>query len=187
MADLVAGPAAEPLTRAEAKAYLRIDHTDEDALLDALVTAARRRVEVETGRALMEQTWRFSLDAWPLRGIIPAPLSPVRQIVSATVAAADGTPVALPAGALALVGDRAPALFRVEPARVSAPLARHGGIVITFTAGYGPGAADVPADLVQAVRLLAAHFYEHRDGPGDTSALPAAARALMAPYRVVRL
>ena len=70
---------------------------------------------------------------------------------------------------------------------MSAPLVRHGGIVITFTAGYGPAAADVPADLVQAVRLLAAHFYEHRDGPGDTSALPAAARVLLAPYRVVRL
>ena len=187
MAELLSGPAAEPLTRAEAKAFLRVDGEAEDALLDALIAAARRHVEAETGRILMDQTWRFSLDRWPLRGVIPAPVAPVRTILEATVAAADGTPVALPEGALTLVGDRAPALVRVESARVSAPLVSHGGIVITLLAGYGADADDVPADLVQAVRLMLAHLYEHRDGPGEATALPAAARALIAPYRVVRL
>lgn len=187
MAELLSGPAAEPLTRAEAKAYLRIDTDAEDALLDALITAARRRVEVETGRALMVQTWRFSLDQWPLRGIVPAPVAPVREILSATVEALDGSAIPVPAGALTLVSDRAPALIRVDGTQVAAPARAHGGIVITFAAGYGAEAADVPADLIQAVRLIVAHFYEHRDGPGDATALPAAALALMAPYRVVRL
>ncbi|MFS8039226.1 hypothetical protein ACI7BZ_20075 [Xanthobacter sp. AM11] len=187
MAELLAGPAAEPLTRAEAKAFLRIDHAADDALIDALVMAARRRVEVETGRALMTQSWRFRLDAWPLRGLVPTPLSPVREILGATVAAADGSAVALPAGALVLLADRAPALIRVDRALAPAPACPHGGIVISIAAGYGPLAADVPADLVQAVRLLLAHFHEHRDGPGEATRLPAAAIALMAPYRVVRL
>jgi len=187
MAELLSGPAAEPLTRAEAKAFLRVETDAEDTLIDALIAAARRHVEAESGRILMDQTWRFSLDRWPLRGIIPAPVAPVRTILEVTVAAADGTPVALPEGVLALVGDRAPALIRVSPAQVWAPLVSHGGIVITLAAGYGPLADDVPADLVQAVRLMLAHLYEHRDGPGDATALPAAARALIAPYRVVRL
>ncbi|QRG04830.1 phage head-tail connector protein [Xanthobacter dioxanivorans] len=187
MADLLAGPAAEPLTRAEAKAYLRIDGEAEDALLDALIPAARRLVEVETGRALIDQTWRFSRDAWPLRGIIPAPVSPVREILDATVETLDGSAVPVPAGTLTLVSDRAPALIRVDRAVAPAPARPHGGIVITVKAGYGPDAADVPADLIQAVRLVVAHFYEHRDGPGAATQLPAAALALMAPYRVVRL
>lgn len=187
MAELLAGPAAEPLTRAEAKAYLRIDHDAEDALIDALVAAARRLVEAATGRALMDQTWRLTLDAWPLRGIIPAPVSPVRAILSAAVLAADGTPVPLPEGALTLQSGRAPALLRVDPALVPAPAVRRDGIVVTLKAGYGPDAASVPADLVQAVRLAVAHFHEHRDGPGAATALPDAALALMAPYRVVRL
>ncbi|MEP9352050.1 hypothetical protein ABLE93_00475 [Xanthobacter sp. KR7-65] len=187
MAELLSGPSAEPLTRDAAKAFLRLDGDAEDALVDALVVAARRYVEADTGRILMEQTWRFSLDRWPLRGIIPAPVSPVREILTATVAAADGTPMALPADALALMADRAPALIRVDPARVAAPQVTHGGIVITLKAGYGVAAADVPADLVQAVRLMLAHLFEHRDGPGDATALPAAVRALVAPHRVVRL
>lgn len=187
MAELLSGPAAEPLTRAEAKAFLRVETDAEDPLIDALIAAARRHVEAESGRILMDQTWRVSLDRWPLRGVIPAPVAPVRTILEATVAAADGTPVALPEGALALVGDRAPALIRVSPAQVSAPLVSHGGIVITLLADYGADASGVPADLVQAVRLMLAHLYEHRDGPGDATALPAAVRALIAPYRVVRL
>lgn len=187
MAELLAGPAAEPLTRAEAKAYLRIDHDAEDALIDALIAAARRLVEAATGRALIDQTWRLTLDAWPLRGIIAAPVAPVREILSASVLAADGTPVPLPAGALTLQSDRAPALLRVDPLLAPAPAVPRAGIVVTLKAGYGPDAASVPADLVQAVRLAVAHFFEHRDGPGEATALPAAALALMAPYRVVRL
>lgn len=187
MAELLAGPAAEPLTRAEAKAYLRVDHDAEDMLIDALIAAARRLVEAACGRALMDQTWRMTLDAWPLRGVIPAPVAPVQQILSATVLAADGTPVPLPDGALTLQSDRAPALLRVDPLGILQPAVPRAGIAVTLLAGYGPDAAHVPADLVQAVRLGVTHFYEHRDGPGEATALPAAALALMAPYRVVRL
>lgn len=186
MAERVSGPAVEPLTRAEAKAFLRLDTDAEDTLLDALVPAARRLVEAQTGRVLIAQTWRFSLDAWPLRGIVAVPVAPVRAILSATVATASGT-VAAPADALALVADRAPALIRVDRSRAPVPAVPRGGIVITVEAGYGPDAADVPADLVQAVRLAVAHFFEHRDGPGADTALPAAVLALLAPYRVVRL
>lgn len=184
MAELLAGPAAEPLTRAEAKAFLRIDHEAEDSLVDALIAAARRTVEAATGRALLEQTWRFSREGWPLSGVIVAPVAPVRAILSAVVTLPDGSAAAVPEGALALKADRAPALIHVAAGRVPAP--GPGGIAITIRAGYG-AAADVPADLVEAVRLVLAHFYEFRDGSGAAQALPATVTALLAPYRLVRL
>ena len=34
--------------------------------------------------------------------------------------------------------------------------------MIAFTAGFGPDWAHVPADLAQAVMLLAAYYYEYR-------------------------
>lgn len=186
MPEPLAGPAAEPLTRAEAKAFLRIDHDAEDALLDALIPAARRLVEAASGRILVDQEFALSRDAWPASGVIALPVAPVSALLSATVTDAAGAEVAVPDGALTLKGERAPALIHVDRARVPAPGPRHDGIRIAIRAGYG-AAADVPADLLQAVRLAMAHFYELRDGAGAATELPAAVMALIAPYRVVRL
>ncbi|MGQ3675619.1 head-tail connector protein [Xanthobacter sp. TB0139] len=183
MAELLVGPAAEPLTRAEAKDFLRLDHDDEDVLVDALITTARSWVESQTGRALMVQSWRFVRDAWPLSHLIIAPLGPVRRIISASVRRADGTVLELPEGALR-PGEGA--LIHVDLAQVPQPVGK-GGISISYEAGYGTQVADIPAELVQAVRLLVAHFHEHREGAGDATRLPEAVLALLAPYRLVRL
>src|SRR5690348_5785828 len=58
---LIAGPGEEPVSLAEAKAFARVDGSDEDALVSALIAAARLHVESLTGRALVTQTWRLVL------------------------------------------------------------------------------------------------------------------------------
>jgi uncharacterized phiE125 gp8 family phage protein len=65
------------------------------------------------------------------------------------------------------------------------------GIELDVSAGYGAAAIDVPEPLRQAIRLLAAHWYENRGvvALGQTSAvtLPVSVPALLAPYRMVAL
>ena len=56
-------PGAEPVTLAEAKDHLRLQHASEDELLAGLIRAAREDVERATGMALIDQTWRLALDA----------------------------------------------------------------------------------------------------------------------------
>ena len=83
-------PAVEPITLAEAKAHLRIAHDSEDDLLSGLIRAARQEVEQATGSALIEQSWRLVLDAWPEGNVVQLKRSPVRQVLSVTVFDADG-------------------------------------------------------------------------------------------------
>ena len=187
MTERISGPALEPLTLGEAKAFLRIDTDAEDALMSALIAAARRVVEAATGRALLAQSWRIVRDAWPPSGVFALPVAPVRALLAARVRAADGTAQELDLTLLRLVTARTPALVHLDPAQMPQPGARWAGIEIEVSAGYGELAADVPEDLIQAVRLVLAHFHEHRDAQGDTVRLPATVAALLAPYKLVRL
>jgi len=59
-------------------------------------------------------------------------------------------------------------------------------VEIAFTAGFGPDWQDSPADLRQAVLLLAAQFYEGRD-TGTAAGLDHGVAALLARWRDLRL
>ncbi len=132
---LIIGPGEEPLTLADAKAWCRIDATDEDALLTALIAAARLHVEALTGRALITQTWRLVLHH--AARLVELPVVPALALVVA------------PDGAV-LQGDCVLLLAPVDE------------LTLDYTAGYGD-AADVPPDLKQAVLQLVAYWYENRD------------------------
>ena len=60
---LLSGPVGEPLSLAEAKSWLRVDGSDEDALIQSLISSARKAVEAATNRLLITQQWRVTLDA----------------------------------------------------------------------------------------------------------------------------
>ena len=184
---LLAGPASEPLTLAEAKEFLRVDHDAEDALITSMIVAARATVETLTRRALIDQSWRLVRDAWPASGLVPLPISPLRSLDAVALIDGDGDEVAVPLGGFLIDTARLPGLIRVDRTAVPAPLRPLAGIALDITAGHGPDAADVPAPLIEAVRLVLAHFYEHRDETGAAGGFPAALGVLVAPYRVTRL
>jgi len=56
----------------------------------------------------------------------------------------------------------------------------------SFDAGYGSAPEDVPMQLRQAVLLLLAQHYEHRDEALNRP-VPMLVDALLMPYRTVRL
>ena len=91
-AALITGPAVEPVSLADAKAHLRVDSTDEDALLTAAIVSARVHVESATRRALIEQAWRIYLDAWPRKRIVRVPVAPLISVDAVTVYDSAGDP-----------------------------------------------------------------------------------------------
>ncbi len=182
---LLTPPAVEPLTLAEAKSWLRLETTDEDATVAALIPAARQAVEAASGRRLISQGWRITLDAWPETTVVRLPLAPLAAVTVVRVLAADGTATVLATSAYgADLAGSPPRLLLLAPPPPPGRIAA--GIEIDVTAGYGPLATDVPAPLRQAVRLLIGHWFEAR-GDRANRPIPADMQALVAPFRPGRL
>jgi uncharacterized phiE125 gp8 family phage protein len=187
---LLTPPAVEPVTPAEAKAYLRVEHSDDDAVIGALIAGARSHIEAQTRRALITQTWRLIRDAWPGDGRIPVVPSPLRQITAARVYRLDGTTQALDLQAFVSDLGATPAIVSFLSWSVPAPGRTTAGIEIDVEVGYGGGPSNVPEPLRQAIKLLLAHWYENRGliAVGQSVAvLPTAVAALLAPFRVLSL
>ena len=65
---LRSGPTVEPITLTDAKLQVRQSETFDDALIQALISAARQFAETVTRRAFMAQRWTYLLDQFPRPG-----------------------------------------------------------------------------------------------------------------------
>jgi uncharacterized phiE125 gp8 family phage protein len=187
---MTAAPATEPISLAEAKAHLRVDATDEDALIGSLISAGRLLVERTMGLALITQGWSYYLDHWPQSCCISLPLAPVQAVSAVTLYDADDAPTVFDAGSYAVDVMSEPARSVLQGATPSVATRVFNGFKVAFTAGFGDAAEDVPAPIRHAVTLLVAHWFERREpvvlGAGPQE-VPATVAGLLQPYRRVRL
>lgn len=181
-------PASEPVTLAQARAFLKLDDTSEDELLGSLITAARLMVEAASGRILIDQSWRLVFDRWPADGAIRLPLSPVSAISAARVYDVLGVAQPVAEGSLVLDAACDPPVMRTVGELPEIGRQR-GAIEIDLVAGFGQQPDGVPAPLRQAVLRLAARWFEQRGDVAsrDAEALPKDIALLIAPYRRARL
>lgn len=211
--ELVTAPATEPITVAEAKAFLHVSSSAEDSLVTALIVAARRYVENYTKRALITQTWRLWLDQFPIeprtggemwdgvreepisfsyqaKRFIEIPKAPVSAVSSISTFDDDDTETTYASSNY--IVDTVSQLPRVVLKTGSTwpvDLRPANAIKITFTAGYGAASA-VPDDIKQAMYLLIGHWFENRQAvlTGTISAeIEHSVQALLQPYRIMRL
>jgi uncharacterized phiE125 gp8 family phage protein len=172
-------PADPVVDVAAAKEHLRVDHPDQDDMIEALVAAAQATIEGPTGIgvAIGPSSWRLSLDAFPAE--IRIPLGPVRAISAITYVDASGGVQTLDAANYTADLDARPA--RIAPAFGKAwPATREtlGAVKILFSAG-----PDVPAkDLVHAIKLLVGHYYANPEAVAANTLmkLPLGVEALLA-------
>jgi uncharacterized phiE125 gp8 family phage protein len=184
---LLSGPAVEPVALEEAKAWLRVEHDDDDDVFAALIAGARVHVEAQTRRALITQSWRLVRDAWPQNGRMPILPVPLRALTAARVYRLDGSAQALDPAGFVLDKASAPAVLTSASGLLPAPGRVVGGIELDVEVGYGADPADVPEPLRQAIRFLVAHWYENRGVVNGQVVMPLSVTALIAPYRTVSL
>ena len=184
---LLAGPAQEPVSLGQAKAFLKVDDGAEDGLITTLIGAARMHVEGVTGRALLAQSWRLVLDNWPVDRSVRLPVTPFMGITEITAYDAAGGAHPVPLAQFLSAPDRL-----LLPAHVGGmpPLRERQGIEIDYVVGFGTEPEDVPADLRQAMLALVAYWFEHRDAvivAGSGAVVPSGFDRLVGGHKRVRL
>lgn len=182
---IITPPASEPVSLAEAKLFLRVDHNVEDELIATLIVAAREAVEAGCGRALITRRVRESLDIWRRDAVGGAVLGlgPVSNVIAVRLLADNGSQSVIDPERYRLDGGRdRPRL--VFASGVPATLRSAGGVEIEYDAGFAEEAADLPVALRIATLQIVATLYETR--LGDTP-IPEAVRALMRPFAPARL
>ncbi|VCU58860.1 Gene Transfer Agent (GTA) ORFG06 [Tritonibacter mobilis] len=172
------------------KAHLRLgtgfgEEALQDAVLLAFLRASLAAIEARTNKALLTRDYEWRLNAWPR--VVELPVAPVSTVSQVALVDQTGAETEVPVAAYALAPDaHAP---RLTPrAAVWPMMPSGGGAVIRFTAGMAATWDALPADLAQAVMLLAAHYYEYRD---DTSlhagCMPFGVASLLDRHRMPRL
>lgn len=183
-ATLIAGPLVEPVSIGEVRSWLRVDNAEDDVQIATLIAAARLAIERATRLALISQTWRITLDRWPKDGVLHIPLAPFQSLVSFVTYDASRTATSVSSSAYTLDSAPLSPRIRLEAALLQPGLAM-AGVELQVVVGFGPDGASVPAPLRQAIKQLVANGFEHRGD--DIGRMPEDVRALIAPYRRMRL
>ncbi|MBE0414654.1 head-tail connector protein [Yoonia sp.] len=177
---------------AQLKDHMRLgsgfaDDSLQDPVLHSYLRAAMAAIEARTGKILIAREFEWTLTKWRDNRRQPLPVAPVSAIIGVTLLDRDGGETLVdPAGWVLDPDNQRPGLATTGACLPAVPL--HGAVQIGLLAGYGPEWDDLPADLAQAVMLLAAHFYEYRhDVSQGAPAMPFGVAALIDRHRTVRL
>lgn len=183
------GPSAEPLTVAELKSRLRIDHSSEDTLIEALGKAARELIEGWTGCRMMTRTEYLYLDSFPPCDGIVIPVAPVTAVASVKVYDEDNVATTMDTAdyMVDLNGPVAKVLLKSEASwpTIDAEERVANAVEVAFTSGYASSGA-VPERLKTALHLLTGHLYENREAttPLELHELPLGLQAVIQPFVV---
>jgi uncharacterized phiE125 gp8 family phage protein len=164
---------------AEVRAYVRVDAGVDDNILAACAVAAVEHAEQFTRQILIRRGAKDIVTTGSGWQILQA--MPVQSVVSVTGIPAEGARFAMAASAWeAKISSRGEAYFRVLQPGIA------GRAEVSLIAGLSANWAALPESLRLGLLRLAAYFYNNRDA-GDDVGPPAAAMALLLPFRRMQL
>jgi uncharacterized phiE125 gp8 family phage protein len=160
---LITAATALAVSLVEAKAHLRVDASDDDTLITAMITAATETAEQMTGRAIIPQTWELSLDEFP--DAFELTRVPVSAVTSLKYYDAAGVLTTMDPGDYALdIADDYGFAYVVPAYDTEWPTARDqiNAVVVRYVAGYTDAAA-VPQAIKSWILLQVGAMYENRE------------------------
>lgn len=153
---------AWPVSVDDVKADLRLEHDDDDGLIQGLIQAATELAGAPngiTGKALATETWALSIRAAGRDSCIHLPVTPVKSLSSITYYDGENQAQSLDVADFYLYGDENWAYVQPKTGVVWPSLYdRLDAITVTFVAGF----ESVPKNIQQGMRLMVSHWYENR-------------------------
>ncbi|MBD3803564.1 MAG: phage head-tail connector protein [Thioclava sp.] len=182
--QIVTPPVVAAVELADMKAHLRVTSSAEDAVIVSCVAVATAEIEKILGGALITQTGEIRV---PPFGAAPfeIQIAPLQEVVAVECILSDGSTAPIDMLDFEVWDDDGAAYLRVTawPGTVAT---RPDAVKLTIRAGYGDAPEDIPAPLQYAVKLLAAHRFEHREEVvigGTPAQIPRGVDALLGLYR----
>mgnify|MGYP000470955644 CR=1 FL=1 len=185
---VITPPSQEPVTLAEAKNWLKVEHSEDDSLISALIQATREAVERYTGQSLFTAVIEQAYDGFPVSDIhnpfagFTLAWSPVQSVDSITYRLETG-------GEEMLAADRYTLDNYAKPSQVMPkynsfwPSAYYhvNSVKIRYTVGRSD-VADIPEVFKTAIKMTLADYYDKRQD--SVRNLPSQAEWLLDKYRV---
>ena len=151
-----------PVTLEQQKQQSRITHDGEDTLIRSHIRAATNWCQAFQARQYISATYVLTLPI--LHDPIEIPRSPLVSVTSITYTdTAEASQTLAATEYTVITSEEPPRIVQAYNKTWPATLPVDEAVTVTFVAGYGATAATVPDDIQHAIRLLAAHFYEHRE------------------------
>lgn len=159
----------------------------QDPLLEGFLRAAMAAIEARIGKVLLERGFVLELTRWADPAGQPLPLAPVTEVTAVVLRDAQGVESPVPVARWRLERDMQRPCLRAAGGVLPA-IPQGGHVLLRFRAGLSDDWPGLPADLAQAVLLLAAHFYEYRQDTGlGSGCMPFGVTSLIERYRSLRL
>ena len=163
--NLITDAATEPVTRAEATLFMRYTGSLQNDVVDSLIVAATRIVQNWCSTQLVNATYEYYTDQFCNE--MPISIGPISSFTMLEYQDADDTEQTL---ATTVYGtdliSPVNKVYLKEGQTWPATRQNPNAVKMTFVAGYGATASDVPEHYKTAIKMLVSDMFEHREASG---------------------